>query len=346
MVAGPPGADGERRMMRDMLKIACRRGISGPRSERRSGTLARVVAPLLLAGALALPVALSPSPAAAQQILVMVQGQPITNFDVSQRIKLDQLTERRSPSQKQALDELIDERLKIFTAQRYGITADDDEINKMFTQMASRGGRTADQLTQALAQSGITATAMKQKMRADYVWNSYVRGRFSSATTVRDSDIFAELQTKGEDITQAQRTTEFTIRQIVLVVSRTAPDSVRGQRLAEANELRRKFTDCDTGVGVARGMREVVVREPVVRTSADMSAPVRKVMSDTPVGQTTPPEVTRAGIEMVAICNRREVVGESAQKKEVRSQLQDKQFDSLSKRLLEEARRSSMIQYR
>lgn len=332
--------------MRDMLRIACRRKTTGLHSERGGSDLARLAAPFLVAGALALPIALTPAPAAAQQILVMVQGQPITSFDVSQRIKLDQLTERRSPNQKQALDELIDERLKIFTAQRYGITAEDEDIDKMFTQMAARGGRTPDQLTQGLAQSGISANALKQKMRADYVWNSYVRGRFSSATTVRDSDIFAELQTKGEDVSKAQRTTEFTIRQIVLVVSRTAPDATRSQRLAEANELRRKFTDCETGIAAARGMREVVVREPVVRTSADMSAPVRKIMTDTPVGQTTPPEVTRTGVEMVAVCDRREVVGESAQKKEVRAQLQEKQFDALSKRLLEEARKAAMIQYR
>ncbi|PZQ83376.1 MAG: peptidylprolyl isomerase [Ancylobacter novellus] len=306
-----------------------------------------MLAPALVAAALALPALILPvTPAAAQQILVMVQGQPITSFDVAQRIKLVQLTERRTLSQKQALEELIDERLKIATAERYGIKAENDEVDKMFAQMASRNGRTPAQLADGLSQQGLTAAALKLKMRADFVWNSYVRGRFSSATTVRDSDIFAALQTKGEDLTKAQRTTEYTVRQIVLVVSRTAPDSTRSQRLAEANTLRKSFTDCESGVAAARAMRETVVREPVIRTSADMSAPVRKIMDETPVGQTTAPEVTRAGIEMVAICARREVVGESAQKKEVRNELQNKQFEDLSQRLLQEARRTAMIQYR
>lgn len=334
-------------MRRDMLTTASERPAT-PSCDGAIRRLARrLLAPALMAATLALPAIVLPvTPAAAQQILVMVQGQPITSFDVAQRIKLVQLTERRSLNQKQALDELIDERLKIFTAERYGIKADDDEVNKMFAQMASRNGRTVEQLTAGLTQQGLTPAALKQKMRADFVWNSYVRGRFSSATTVRDSDIFAALETKGEDLTKAQRTTEYTVRQIVLVVSRTAPDSSRAQRLAEANALRKNFTDCETGVATARGMRETVVREPVIRTSADMSAPVRKIMDEIPVGQTTAPEVTRAGIEMVAICARREVVGESAQKKEVRSELQSKQFDDLSKRLLQDARRTAMIQYR
>ena len=303
-------------------------------------------AALVCAGLAAVPVLFVPAPAAAQQIAAMVQGEPITSFDVSQRVKLAQLTERRSISSKQALEELIDERLKIFTANRYGITIDDAEVNKLFANMAGRSGRTPEELSQALGQSGIDARILKQKMRADYVWNNYVRGRFSSVTTVRDSDIFAALNAKGADVSQAQRTTEYTVRQIVLVVSRTAPAAMRSQRLAEASALRRSFTDCDAGVAAARQLRETVVRDPVIRTSADMSPALRKVMDDTPIGQTTQPEVTQAGIEMVAVCNRREVVGESAQKREVRNELQNKQFETQSARLLVEARKSAMIQYR
>lgn len=329
-----------------MLTTGYRNGAERIRPNPASLSLKGACRTALLCAGLAVAPLMAAAPAVAQQILVMVQGDPITSFDVNQRIKLAQLTERRSLGSKQALEELIDERLKIFTANRYGITIDDAELNKMFANMASRTGRTPDQLTQALSQSGIEARLLKQKMRADYVWNNYVRGRFSSATTVRDSDIFAALNAKGADVQQAQRTTEYTVRQIVLVVSRTAPPAQRSQRLAEANTLRRSFTDCDTGAAAARQLRETVVRDPVIRNSADMTPALRKIMDDTPVGHTTQPEVTQAGIEMVAICNRREVVGESAQKREVRNELQSKQFDTQSARLLAEARKSAMIQYR
>ncbi|WP_428029625.1 SurA N-terminal domain-containing protein [Ancylobacter sp.] len=305
-----------------------------------------VVRALLLGCAVFAAAATLPQPVRAQQILVLVQGQPITSFDVAQRIKLAQLTERQNLSQKQALEELIDQRLKVVTAERFGITADKDEIEKLFARMGSRSGRSPEQLTQALAQSGLDAAMLKAKMRADYVWNNYVRGRFSSVATVRDSDVFAALQSKGEDLTRAQRTTEYTVRQIVLVVGRTASPGERSQRLAEANGLRKQFSGCESGVETARGMRETVVRDPVIRTSADVTAAVRKIMDDTPVGQLTAPEVTRAGIEMIAICSRREVVGESAQKREVRTDLENKQFEAVSKKLLDDARKSAMIQYR
>ncbi|GLK72800.1 hypothetical protein GCM10017643_29160 [Ancylobacter dichloromethanicus] len=332
------GESGEKMLGRSWIRDGWRAG--------RHRAAGQIVCALLLGCAAFAATALISPPARAQQILVLVQGQPITSFDVAQRIKLAQLTERRNLSQKQALDELIDQRLKVVTAERFGITADKDEIEKMFARMGSRSGRSPEQLTQALAQSGLDAGMLKAKMRADYVWNNYVRGRFSSVATIRDSDVFAALQSKGEDLTRAQRTTEYTVRQIVLVVGRTASQGERSQRMAEANGLRKQFADCDSGVETARGMRETVVRDPVIRTSGDVSAAARKVMDDTPIGHLTAPEVTRAGIEMIAICNRREVVGESAQKRDVRSELENKQFDSVSKKLLEDARRSAMIQYR
>jgi peptidyl-prolyl cis-trans isomerase SurA len=286
------------------------------------------------------------APASAQQILVMVQGRPITNFDVAQRIKLAQLTERQTLTQKQALQELIDDRLKIFTAQRFGVEMQQGDIDKMFATMASRSGRTAAQFSEALSAQGLSDRVLKNKLNADYVWSNYVRARFSSATSVRDSDVFAALNAKGADTTQAQRATEYTIRQIVLVVGRTAPPQARGQRLAEANALRGRFNDCESGVAEAKSLREVVVRDPVIRTSPDISAALRKILDDTPVGRTTPPEVTRAGVEMVAICNKREVVGDSVQKKEVQNELQNKQFQAQSVRLLEEARKGALIEYR
>lgn len=299
-------------------------------------------------GVLALAAAVlgSAHPASAQ-ILVMVNGEPVTAFDVSQRIKLAQLTERKNLSQKEALNTVVDDRLKIFTGKRFGIVVDDDEVNKMFGTMASRTGRTPEQLTQGLAQSGVDARALKSKIRADYVWNAYVRGRFSSATSVRDSDIFAAMAAKGTDTGQsAQRTTEYTIRQIVLVVPRNAAPALRSQRFGEANALRQRFNDCDTGIAAARQLREAVVRDPVIRTSADVPAGLRKILDETPVGKVTPAEVTQSGVEMVAICNKREVVGDSVQKREVRDELQSKQFETQSKRLLEEARKAALIEYR
>ena len=49
-------------------------------------------------------------------------------------------------------------------------------------------------------------------------------------------------------------------------------------------------------------MPNAAIRETVIKTSADIPAALRKMLDDTPIGHLTPPEVTKQGVEMVALC--------------------------------------------
>ncbi len=282
------------------------------------------------------------SPVAAMaQVLVMVAGQPITSNDVNQRIKLHQLIERKSPSSKEVLEELIDERIKIQQAARFTITVDDDEVDRMFSSVAERSGRTAAQLTAGFAQSGLNAQTFKDKLRADYVWNQYVRAR-SPVVNVRDSDVVAALNQK--DGPQAFVATEYTLRPIVLVVPRNGNNL--GARMQEAAALRAKFNGCDEGMALVKSMKETVMRSPVSRLSSEMTEPMRQILDKTEVGRLTPPEASQSGVELFAICAKREVKGESSKKRDVKDQLVSTQFQAESKKLLAELRKTTLIQYR
>ena len=56
----------------------------------------------------------------------------------------------------------------------------------------------------------------------------------------------------------------------------------------------------------ARALREVVVRAPVRRNSADLSPALREILGKVEVGKVTPPEVTAGGVEVFALCEKKE----------------------------------------
>ncbi len=278
--------------------------------------------------------------ASAQQIVVMVNGAPITTYDVSQRQRLHQLIDRKSISSKEALDDLIDENIKVQQAKRLGAALDEDDTNRLYASVAERSGRTPQELTASLAQSGLDARTFKNKLAADYLWNQYVRAR-AGTVNVREADVMAALQKRGATQMVA---TEYTLRPIIFVVPRKANNY--GARLQEANALRSRFTDCDSGIATAMGMKEVVVRPPVLRMSSDMPDALRKILDKTEIGRLTQPEVTQSGVETFAICGKREVRGDSAEKREIKDELSTAQFNKESKKLIEELRRGALIQYR
>ena len=75
---------------------------------------------------------------------------------------------------------------------------------------------------------------------------------------------------------------------------------------AKPKRCRKTFKGCNESVPGVRAMRDVAVRDQVVRSSADLPDNLRKVLDSVPVGELTPPEVTRHGIEMFAVCSRNE----------------------------------------
>jgi peptidyl-prolyl cis-trans isomerase SurA len=281
-------------------------------------------------------------PVSAQQIVARVNGEPITAVDLAQRTKLIQTSTNKAPSRQQVLDELIDEQLKLQTGKRYRLQVSDTEVDNVFAGMAQRMRASPEQFTQALSQAGISASALKRKILADLIWQQVVRGKFQPSLQVRDRDVAAVLDSRKKD--QDAIGYEYTLRPILFIVPRGAAVSVLENRRREAEGLRNRFQSCDDGLRLARGLPDVVVRDPITRSSADLTAKLREVLDGTPVGKLTAPDITPQGIEVFAVCAKKESSGSKVGERDVKEELFGEKFTAQGKKFLQELRRSAMIQ--
>ncbi len=282
-------------------------------------------------------------PAIAQQVVVFVNGSPITSYDIEQRSKFIQLSTQKTPPRQEVIDELIDEQVKVQEAQRYNMDATDAEIERGVANMANRLGLSVAQFRQVLAGHGLELGTIKSRGRADIAWNQLVRARFPATLQIEDSEIRAALTKKEEDEAVAY---DYSLRPIVFVVPKGAPSSVVESRMREAEGLRTRFENCNDGIAFARALRDVAVRDPVKRTSADLPPALRDVLNNTPIGKLTKPEVTAQGVEVFALCERTENKIDTPQKRGVRQEIFTTRFEAQSKRYLKEVRRSSMIEFK
>ncbi|HYJ43779.1 MAG TPA: SurA N-terminal domain-containing protein, partial [Xanthobacteraceae bacterium] len=102
---------------------------------------------LMAATFLTFAAAIPATTAGAQQIVVIVNGEPITALDVDQRSKLSQLSTHKVPPRQEVLDELINEKLKLREAKKFGLEVSASEVDTAYASMAGRMRFTADQLT-------------------------------------------------------------------------------------------------------------------------------------------------------------------------------------------------------
>ena len=286
------------------------------------------------------------TPAQAQQVVVLVNGDPITAFDVEQRAKLLQMTLRKTPVRKDVVEELVEEALKLQLLKRYSIEGMDNDVESAYGNMARRARMTPQQLTEQIAKSGILPATLKSRIKAELTWNQVIRGRFQSSFQFSEKDIMAKLETHTPDAKEAVGY-DYTLRPILFVIPRGSPDSLRESRRKEAEALRSRFQNCDEGLRLARTLRDVAVRASTVRSPADLPPALREILEKTEVGKLTSPEVTTQGIEVYALCRKEQSGADNTPgKKQAREELYSAQFQEKSKRFMKELRSQALIEYR
>jgi len=284
--------------------------------------------------------------AQAQSIVVMVNGDPITDFDVEQRTKLNFLSTHKQQSRQEIINELIDDRVKIKEGKKFGVEPTASDIDQSFAGMGSRMRLNAEQLTKSLESQGVRPETLKARIKAEIVWTSLVRGRYKEQLVVGEKDVAAAVAASGGDGDQQGQAFEYKMQPIVLIVPKGSPQSAYEARHKDAEALRGRVQSCQDANSYFRSMQNAAIREIVIKTSADIPPNLRKVLDDTPIGHLTPPEVTKQGVEMVALCARNPTTVDTPKKRQVREEMYTKKYEATSKRYLQEVRKAAMIEYR
>ncbi|MGX9424587.1 MULTISPECIES: SurA N-terminal domain-containing protein [Bradyrhizobium] len=298
-----------------------------------------------LAPAIALALMLcGTSPLKAQTVAVMVNGEPITNYDIEQRTKLNFLTTHKQQNRQEVIEELIDEKVKIKEAKKFGVDPSSSDIEQSYSAMSARMRISPEQLTKSLESQGIRADTLKSRIRADMVWTSLVRGRYKESLQVGEKDVAAAAQEGGEK-TEIEAF-EYKMQPIVLIVPRGSTPALVEARKKEAEGLRERITSCDEANSYFKTIPNAAIRDTVTKTTADIPPSIREVLDKTPIGHLTPPEITKQGVEMVVLCGRKTTMIDSPKKREIREKMYAQKYEAKSKSYLQEVRKAAMIEYR
>lgn len=297
---------------------------------------------LVLAAATLLAV---PTARSQEEVVVLVNGEPITSLDIQHRSKFIELSSHKPPTRQDAIDSLIDQILELREAKRYDIVPSDADVNSAYANVASHMGVDSQKLTQMLASGGASEATLKLQLKAQIAWSSLVRGRYKASLEIPDTDIEAELKLHQPD-QKSEVGYEYMMRPIILVVPRGSPPAAYEARKREADALRGRFANCADGVAFAQALPEVAVRDPVPKSSADLPQQLRDILDSTEIGHLTPPEQTDEGIQMFAICSKKESKTDTPEARKLRDQMFEKKFGAKAKRYLADLRRQAMIEYK
>ncbi len=136
-----------------------------------------------------------------QGIVALVNDEPITGYDLDQRIRMvissSGLQANRATARRlrpEVLRRLVDERLQRQEADRQNVTVSDDEIQATIARIARDNNMSEDQFRGLLNRGGIDISSLEQQIRTQLVWRKLVARRFGSAATPGEDEIDAVLK--------------------------------------------------------------------------------------------------------------------------------------------------------
>ena len=305
-----------------------------------------------LGAASACALALIPSAAYAQaehSIVVLVNDDPISAYDVEQRERFLAITTQEKPSpalKKKATEMLIEERLQVQEGRKQGVTAAEEDVAKIIGGMAQKNNMSAEQLGGALGGVGVNIKTLQDRVRAQIVWQRVVQRKFRHNIVIDEGDVDKALGGAGADASATGEKTLLSLRQVRFEVSSDMDQATIAKQLAALESVRGKMDSCGSMPSLTKGMDGIVVKALSNQQPGGLPQPARTLVMHAKVGQMTPPVISGSGIEAYAVCGKQVVKGDPEKRQEAQRSLMEQEFGLRAEGFLRDLRQDAFIEYR
>ncbi|HET7211149.1 MAG TPA: hypothetical protein VFI85_05325 [Methyloceanibacter sp.] len=327
------------RFVKRLSRIAPARHGDGASVFRRFGLAPTLLVAVLIAGLAAVT-------AQEVSIKILVNDDPISDYDIDQRERFLAITTQQQPSpalKKQAADMLIDERLQIQEGRKASVTAIEEDVMAVLGDMAQKNNLNVDGLATALGKAGVNIKTLKDRIRAQLVWQQTVQKKFRRDIQIADADVEKAMSEAGGEDGGAASEPALQLRQVKFALPAGADQRTITAQLAAAESMRARFQSC---AELAKGVEGASVNTLKDLKTASLAQPARLLVMNAKVGQMTPPTITQAAVELYAVCGKRSASGNSTAREQAQRQLMGQEMGLRAERLLRDVRAEAFIEYR
>lgn len=281
------------------------------------------------------------------RVVGIVNANVITNLDLDKRIAFLKVQHREGDLRKIALQELIDEMLEKLEMARQSISVPEDQVVSAYSSFATRNHTDLIHLGNMLESSGVTIEHFKDFLRTQMGWNATVASRYRA----EHNGVMLAQQNVMEKIRNAKAakptSIEYHLKQVIFVAPHKNQAGYIPSRKRDALAFRARFHGCDNIMQQANAFRDVIVRDLGYVLAPQLPEQWEAHIKGLRAGYVTPPAVSSAGVEAIAVCSARRVsddrVAQLIYSKKYYSTRAPKEAEALAKKYLQELRKAARI---
>lgn len=312
----------------------------------------RIAALLMLSAAL-----LTAPIAAAQSIfkpVAIVNDSAITGFDLAQRAQIFTALGAAASSpdalRTQALNSLIEERLKYQAGEAIGISYSQDAVDLGLEDFAQQAGNSPEALRNQLKDQGISDQSINDFVAAEAIWREVVRARFLRRAEPSEAQIDAEIE-----LSASVQNVSYRMRELALVLS---GDEAQDRQIRE--RILELYNQYNSGEGFGEAIQRFSTGRSAERGGELGWVPARALpgalaqdLNRLRIGQVTRPVTVQNGVALFQLLERRVDGGEEIaptatpeERERIRRRLVNETITRLAEGFLQELRRDALIEIR
>lgn len=290
---------------------------------------------------------------AASRVVVVVDDQPITDYDIDQRVQLyETLGMRRNTDRKAVVKELVDDAVKRSEARRNKVDVTEKQMRESLERLSQGSGADVKGLEAKLQERGVALSTLKEFVEASII----TRWLLGQAGDIKVQVSDAEVQRRVATITSDPRlkpVVVYEIQQIELPIEKSA-DAMAQQllyaRAVEAQQMAQRYKGCGSLRKAAEGIFNVKIGQPVQAAADKMPPEMKQALEEAGTKRLIGPIPGPTGVRMIAFCGRRNVSPPLPPRDQLeafaRNQIEEERFQVLMERVMRDLRRRSFIDYK
>jgi len=287
-----------------------------------------------------------------QRIIVTVNDQPITNFDVTQRMRLNEVLGSGQGSEaqrrKEALKDLVDDVLKRSEAKKNQVEPTEKQVNDSVDRLAKNMGTTTDGLEKSLRSKGISMSTLKNHVKASLGFNWIMTRKHNIKVEVDKAEVDKRYASLSSD-PRLKPVEVLQIVEILLPVEDSAGsmmDQLMYARSIEARQIMERYTGCGTLRQATEGVFNVKIGRPIEAPSDQIPADMRNMLLKAGSKNLLGPMRGKGGVQLVAFCGRKTISPPKPSREVIEEMVKNEKYRLQSERVLRDLRRTAFIDYK
>lgn len=289
----------------------------------------------------------------AQGVAATVDDLPVTNFDISQRINLENALGARLnadlPTRKRILGTLVNEKVAKSKASKMKFKIPDKDLDQRIASMVGRMKVTREGLKKRLGEKGVNEGTLKNQIEGT-LYIRWVMSQQKVDTKVKLDP--AAVDAKYNEIISDPRlkpVTVVSLLQVDLPVEKTT-EAMRQQllyaRSIEARQVMQRYKGCKSIRSASKDVFNVKIGKRIEADLSKLPSQLRKALREAGTRKMIGPIPGPKGVRLFANCGTRKISPPRPSREQIKASLRNERFEALVQQAMTKAREESFIDYK